>query len=192
MEMKKMNTRNIFLLILLTYLVIGCCDTNTYEVTISGLESRALLFDGDIPVVVNEENPIAKEDLVIEVLINEFETIASNEKRNTANPNRKILRAAVVPCGDDEFNYLNRIESISVEIINLDTDELMDITNQLIVVGSNETISEFIPENSPGTRDFLIELSNTDNIPNRITYEIEATLDDGVTISSIGGPINFN
>ena len=100
--------------------------------------------------------------------------------------------AAVVPCGDDEFNYLNRIESISVEIVNLDTDELMDITNQLIVVGTNETISEFIPENSPSTRDFLIELSNTDNIPNRITYEIEATLDDGETISAIGGPINFN
>lgn len=184
--------RKVILLLFLTQLIIGCCDTNTFEVTITGLETSPLLFDGNIPVVVDEESTIAKEDLVIEVLITEFETIASNEKRNTDNPNRKVLRAAVVPCGDDEFNYLNKIESISVEILDLDTDERMDITNQLIVVGTNEAISGFIPENSPGTRDFLIELSNMENIPNRITYEIEATLDDGVTISSIGWPINFN
>jgi hypothetical protein len=184
--------RKIFLLLFLTQLITGCCDTNTFEVAITGLETGALLFDGNTPVVVEEENPIAKEDWVIEVLITRFETIVSNEKRNTDNSNRKILRAAVVPCGDDEFNYLNKIESISIEILNLDTDERMDITNQLVVVGTDETISEFIKATSPGTGDFLIELSSTNNLPNRITYEIEAALDDGVTISAIGGPINFN
>lgn len=184
--------KKVILLLLMTQLIMGCCDTNTYEVTITGLETRALLFDGNIPVMVDEENPIAKEDWVIEVLITRFETLASNEKRNKDNRNRKILRAAVVPCGDDEFNYMNRIESIAVEIIDLDTDERMDITNQLIVVGSNETISELIQETSPSTGDFLIELTNTDNIPNRITYEIEASVDDGMTISAMGGPINFN
>ena len=63
----------------LTQLITGCCDTNTFEVAITGLETRALLFNENNPVVVDEETPIAKDDLGIELLINEFETVASNE-----------------------------------------------------------------------------------------------------------------
>lgn len=189
MEKKKMNIRNIVLLMLLAQLIIGCCDTNTYEVTISGLESRALIFDGNNPIVVDEQSPIDKEDLVIELLIAEFESIASSEQNRT---DATVSKAAVVPCGDDEFIYLNKIDSVKVEILNSNNNERIDITNQLFVMGTNESISEYIPENSPGTRDFLMKLSNTSNIPNRIEYVIEATLDVGTKISSTGGIINFN
>ena len=75
-----MKIRNAILLILLTQLFIGCCDTNKIEIKFSGLESRALIFDGINPVVVDEQNPIDKEDLVIELLINGFEEIASNQR----------------------------------------------------------------------------------------------------------------
>ena len=104
----------------------------------------------------------------------------------------KVLKAAVVPCGDDEFIYSNKIESVKVEILNLNNNERIDITNQLVVLGTAESISEYIPANSPGTRDYLMRLSDTSNIPNQIDYLIEATLNDGSKISSTGGTINFN
>jgi hypothetical protein len=189
MEKKKMKIKNIITFILLAQLIIGCCDTNTYEVTISGLESRALIFDGNNPVEIDEKSPIDKEDLVIELLITELESIASSEQIKT---DVKVLKAAVVPCGDDEFIYSNKIESVKVEILNLNNNERIDITNQLVVLGTAESISEYIPSNSPGTRDYLMKLSDTSNIPNQIDYLIEATLNDGSKISSTGGTINFN
>lgn len=189
MEKKKMNIRNLILLMLLSYLISGCCDSNTYEVTISGLESRALIFDGNNPVVVDEQSPIDKENLVIELLITELESIASSKQNK---PDVKVLKAAVIPCGDDEFIYSNKIDSIRVEILNSNNNERIDITNQLFVIGTSESISEYIPENSPGTRDFLMKLSSTSNIPNQIEYVIEATLDDGTKVSSTSGIINFN
>ena len=64
--MEKKKIKNIITFILLAQLIIGCCDTNTYEVTISGLESRALIFDGNNPVEIDEKAPTDKEDLVIE------------------------------------------------------------------------------------------------------------------------------
>lgn len=186
-----MKIRNTILFILLTQLFVGCCDTNKIEINFSGLETRALVFDGINPVVVDEQNPIDKDDLVIELLINGSEEMASNQRFNKNKPDVKVLKAAVVPCGDDEFIYTNKIESVKVEILNSNNNDRIDIINQLLVLGTDELISEYIPENSPGRSEFLMKLSDTSNIPDQIVYVIEATLNDGIKISSTGGIINF-
>jgi hypothetical protein len=89
--------------------------------------------------------------------------------------------------------FKNRIERIKVEVLDSNTNnERIDITNQVVIQGTRQSIAEYLSDNNPGLRGFLIELSDTRNIPDRIEYFIEATLDDGLRISSTGGIINFN
>jgi hypothetical protein len=62
----------------------------------------------------------------------------------------------------------------------------------MVIQGTQQSIQEYLLENNPGIRGFAIEFSDTANLPDRITYAIEATLDDGQTIRTSGGTINFN
>lgn len=188
----KKRSSNVFLLIFLMQLMVACCDEETYEVTITGMESRALISDGIDFIEFDTQNPIDKEELIIEVLITEVEEISSNEpfkKEKTAAP---VLEAAVVPCEDQVVVFKNRIERIKVEVLDSNTNnERIDITNQVVIQGTRQSIAEYLSDNNPGIRGFLIEFSDTRNIPDRIEYFIEATLDDGLRISSTGGIINF-
>jgi hypothetical protein len=190
--MKKI-TGNFFLLIFLMQMLISCCGEETYEITITGMESRALISDGLNFIAFDTQKPIDKEALIIEVLITEVEEITSTEpfkKKITAAP---VLEAAVVPCEDQVVVFKNRIERIKVEVLDSNTNnERIDITNQVVIQGTRQSIAEYLSDNNPGLRGFLIELSDTRNIPDRIEYFIEATLDDGLRISSTGGIINFN
>lgn len=186
------TNRNVLLLLFLIQLITSCCNEDTYEVTITGLESRPLIVDGNNFIEFDDQTPIDKEDLIIDVLINEVEKIASSRLYKRNHRNSKVLEAAIVPCGDQIVVYKNKLESIKVEILDVNNDnERIDITNQLVIQGSQISISEYISENNQGIRSFFIAFSDTNNIPDRIEYIIEATLDDGLTISSSGGIINF-
>jgi hypothetical protein len=167
-------------------MIHGCCDTRTYGISVSGIGSRAFTFDGNIPVIVNEQDPIEKEELVIELQIVEAQSTAFSEPLHT---NKNVLQAAVVPCADDEFFYLNKIDSIRVDMIS--AGNTTDITHQFIVLGTNEPISSYIPANSPGESNYLMQLSDTSGIPNQISYTLKVTLDDGSELSTMGGTIAF-
>jgi hypothetical protein len=157
------------------------------------MESRALVLDGNNYKEFDVESPINKEDLLIEVLIIETERITSIEQSGESPKERKVVRAAVVPCGDQIVLFKNRIESFKVEITDPDNNSTsLDITEQLQVEGTDQSISEYIAENSPGIRGFLLEFSDISNIPDRIQYYLEATLDDGTKVSSEGRVVNFN
>ncbi|NQZ78593.1 MAG: hypothetical protein HRT61_21140, partial [Ekhidna sp.] len=136
---KGMIKKKLYLLVPLIFSLVGCCDSDTYEVSISGLSTRALAFDGINAIEVEEENPIDKEDLVIELLVLENEKVASNDQ----SKEYQIVNAAVVPCADDEFIYINRIVDIKVESIE-SNGERINLTNQLIILGSEDLVSAYI------------------------------------------------
>lgn len=171
----------------------ACCKEKTYEVTITGMESRPLIADGDQFVEFDSQTSISKEALIIEVLIQEEEVIVLNalDKKNPGNI--PVLEAAVVPCEDQIVVFTNQLTGIKVEVLDTDNGNArIDVTNQLIIEGSQTAISDYIAENTTGIGGFYMVFANTSNLPNRITYEIEATLDNGGSITASGGVINFN
>ncbi len=188
-----MKNRNVIPTALMALLMIACCREETYEVIITGIESRVLTLDGVNFIEYDMQTPIDKEDLIIEITLNEVERIASSEHFKNKKTDAQVLKAAVVPCGDQIVIYKNRLESVKVEVLDSDNnDARIDITSQVIIQGTQKSISEYISENNPGIRGFLIELSDISNIPDRIEYEIEATLNDGTKINASNGIIAFN
>ncbi|WP_157594978.1 hypothetical protein [Psychroflexus tropicus] len=103
------------------------------------------------------------------------------------------MQAAVVPCEDQVFIDTNKIETIKVELIDIDNNnERIDVTNQIVIVDSQQSISEILSESNGRLSDFQIEFSDLSGIPNHIIYEIEAVLDDESKINTRGGIVKFN
>ncbi len=179
---------------ILISLMTACCPVETIEIFITDMETRALILDGINYVEFDQENPIDKEDLIIEVAFIEDEFIVSNTPLQKSTEDLEVLEAAVVPCGEDELVFKSSIESLRVEVLDPDNENVRtDITNQLVMQGeSQQSIPDYISENNPGIRNLLFELSDTSNIPNRIIYDVEVTLDDGLQLNSSGGIISFN
>lgn len=192
---QKMIRKNLYLIFLFLGLITfySCCNEETVEVTITGIETRALILDGNNLIDVDAQNSINKEDLIMEVQILETEVIASLNKFQKKSSDSNVLESAVVPCGDQIFIYKNRIESIRVDILDVDNNnQRIDVTNQLVIRGSQQTISEFLSENNEGLRDFYLMFADVSNIPGRIEYDINVTLSDGLTYSVTEGIINVN
>jgi hypothetical protein len=62
----------------------------------------------------------------------------------------------------------------------------------MVVQGTDSSLSEAIAQSEGLLTDFLIGFSDTSNIPDRIVYVIESTLDDGTVLESRDGIISFN
>jgi hypothetical protein len=178
--------------ILILPLLISCCDETTYILSITDLESRALVSQGSSTIEYDGQSTIDKEDFIIGVEVIIQENIASNEVNHTKGGRPQFVQAAVVPCEDQVFINTNTIETIKVELINVDDNERVDVTNQVVIVGSQQPISEILSETDGRISDFQIEFSDLTGIPNHINYEIEAVLDDGSIISTRGGIVKFN
>lgn len=189
-----MKIRHVLLMIVLAQLMMACCNEPTYLITITGIESRALIFDEENQAIeFDPQKPIGKDELLLEIRFIEREEIASTESGSTKRGSEKIQQAAIVPCGDQIVIYTNNLESIKVEALHADNDfERIDVTDQLLVEGTQNSISDYIAQNPQGSGGFFVQFSDTSNLPDRIEYLIEATLDDGTKISTKGGLILFN
>ncbi|SDG82079.1 hypothetical protein [Psychroflexus sediminis] len=189
----KPQALNVFAVILMPPLLMSCCDETTYFLSITDLESRVLVSEGSTTIEYDGQNTIDKEDFIIEVDVISIENIALNEENNIQNDRPEFIYAAVVPCEDQILINTNKIETIKVELIDVDNNnERLDVTSQMQIVGAQQPISEFISETNGNIGGFQIEFSDTTGIPNTIDYEIEATLDDGSTINTRGGVVRFN
>lgn len=176
-------------------LMTACCNTDTYEITITDMESRPLVVDPNTGFAVefDLQNPIDKEALLLEIRFIEFERITSNNSLSKDRNEQQVLDAAVVPCEDQIVVYNNRVLSMKVEVLDPDNQNVRtDITDQVVIEGSQTLLSDYIAQNGPDLGRLVIELSDTANIPDRISYVVEAVLDDGITITTSGGIINFN
>lgn len=189
----KKKIQFVFFLIFGSQCMIACCDEETFEVRITGMESRALILDGINAVEVNSQNPIDKEDLILEASFIEVQELVTTGPSKQNKKEVEVMEAAVVPCSDPTFIYKNNIVSVKVEVLDVDNGNARtDITNQMVIQGTQLSIADYIAQSNPGIRNLLVQVADVTNIPNRIEYTIEATLDDGLILSSGGGIINFN
>ncbi|MAD96360.1 MAG: hypothetical protein CMB99_03440 [Flavobacteriaceae bacterium] len=194
--MKTTRTTNRLKKILLFFICIplltACCSEEVYRVSITGLQTRSLLLDGNRFVDFDKQNPIDKEDLLLEVTINELEELTLNERQEKLRKPRVQL-AAVVPCPDPQFIYTHQIENVRVTLFDLDNNNnAIDVTSNIIIYGSQQSLADYISENPVGLRDLLLDFSNTTSLPNRMNYLVKATLDDGTTVEVTGDEISFN
>lgn len=122
-----------------------------------------------------------------------IENIALNEESNVKTDRPEFIYAAKVPCEDYISINTNKIETIKLELIDIENNnERFEVTSQMQIVDSQISISEFISQTDGNISGFQIEFSDTTGIPNAIDYEIEASLDDGSTITTRGGVVRFN
>ncbi len=176
-------------------LMTACCNEDTYELTITGVETRAFILDeNNARYEFDRQDPIDKSDLILAIEFTEVEEITSNQVLDKERTGVRVMDAAVVPyCEDQVLIYKNSVERVKIEIIDTENNNTkMDITDQFVVIGSQVSISQYISENIPGLRGFEVTLTDIRNIPDRIEYEIEVTLDDGSQVLASGGEIRFN
>ena len=184
----KRKVSHVFVLIFAVQLLTACCDDETIEITITGMESRALTLDGFRFVEIDNQTPINKEDLILEVLFTQVQGVAS-----CACHQKQVLTAAVVPSCDPEIVYTQSIETFTVALLDVDNNNArIDITDRVVIEGTQLSVFDFIANSSPAIENLLLELSDTNNLPNRVTYVVEASLSDGTEISTTGGIIQFN
>ena len=189
----KKKIKNLLLLSLLIICVSACCDTDTYELSISGVESRALIQQDNNFVEFDLQNPINREDFFIEIQLTETETIVNNTLSKQKESDITVLEAAVVPCEDQVLVYKNYLESIRVDLIDVDNGNTsMDITDQLLLAGTDQYLIDNITGAPPGVSGYLVDLSQVISIPDRISYSIEVTTDDGLVFTTTSGIIQFN
>ena len=189
----KKKIKNVPILLLLIACLIACCDTDNYEVTVTGVESRALILQDNSYVEFDEQNPINREDFFIEVRFTETEVIVSNTLSKQEDSDITVLEGAVVPCEDQFVEFINQVESIRVDLIDVDNgNSSSDITDQLLVQATQQSVADYVSEFGPGIGGFLIDLSQVTSIPDRIRYSIEVTTDDSQVFTTTSGIIQFN
>ena len=173
--------------------MISCCDQETFEITFTGIESRTFVEENNALVEFGQQDLIDKEDLVIAVDLLETQVLISEVRFQKKQSDVQVAQAAVVPCADPEITYANRLQSIIVEVIDVENGNTrIDVSDQILVRGFNQSLTEFITLNGLGISDFELIFSDTTNIPNRIEYVVEATFEDNSVFSVTGGIINFN
>ena len=183
----------VLLVILVAPLAVACCNEETYEITISGLETRTLIPQGTSFIEYDKQNSIDKDQLFIELRFTAIEDIVLGGGGSNKIAGPAVLQPAVVPCADQDLINKNRVESIKVEVLDADNNnEGLDVTDQMVVQGTDISLLEAIAQSEGLLTDFLIGFSDTSNIPDRISYRIVATLDDGTELESSDGIINFN
>ncbi len=129
--------------------------------------------------VVNDT--VAKNTFGLGVLVN-FETIkiASNFLKLSALGFNSALAFSDCNCPGDEFVYPDPIDSFNIYIINLETEQKVDITQNFRIYSySNEliTLSEFFEQRENWHDGFQIELVEYDSMPNSGIFEVEVFLE---------------
>lgn len=110
----KSMIKKVLLGILAAPLAVACFDENTFEITISGMESRPLIAQDGSFIEVDLQNSIDKDELVLEVVFTEIEDLVSGEGKGNKKGGPGVLEAAIVPCPYQVLIYTNRVESIRV------------------------------------------------------------------------------
>jgi hypothetical protein len=171
--------------------IVSCCPDGTIENTIRGVSSRTLVLDQNIFVEVSGQDPINKEDLILEVLL----TGDQINLGSTMNELKKLgmpSAYAAIDCDDQTIVYKNQVNDISIFAVDENSADV-DITGDLVIQGTDVSIASYLSDHLLSVFDgFVVEFNNTDNLPNVASFRIEVALDDGNTVVTETNTINFN
>lgn len=171
--------------------IISCCPNETYQNTVTGVSSRTLILDGINFVEVTNQDTINKEDLLLEVLLQGSQVLSSVFKDV-----KKIgfqSSYASIDCEDFTINYINRVESIEVIAIDVSDNSEVNVTNDVVAEGTQQSLTQYILENNPSVNDgLLVDFSNTNNLPSQAEFRIRVLLNDNTVVETTTNQVNFN
>jgi len=171
--------------------IISCCPNETYQNTITGVSSRTLILDGINYVEVTNQDTIDKEDLLLEILLQGNQVLSSVLKDV-----KKIgfqSTYASIDCEEATIVYLNRVAGIEVIAIDVNDNSEVDVTNDLVAEGTQQTLAEYILGNNPSVNDGLLaDFTDTSNLPSQAEFRIRLLLDDNTFVETTTNQVNFN
>jgi hypothetical protein len=190
--------QKVFIILALFYsvqLLISCCDEQSFEYTVTSASTRTLILDtnnGFSFIEVDDQQAIDKEDLIIEVLFQgNIVQVA-----DVVHEMRKVgiqSTYAAIDCEDPTIIYNNRVQSI--EVIAIDVNNLeTDVTNDLVIQGSQQSIADYISESFviSVADGIIVEFNDVSNLQSQAVFRIRATLDDNTVIETTTNQVNFN
>ena len=185
------KTINLLLVILMIQLASACCESS-YGTT-TAIESRFFILDGIDILEFDQQNTIIKDNLLIQVVVNyQYETACNNDRKKKIGE-VEVLTASVTPFCNPETTYLDKIESIKVEALDLENENTsIDITNQVDSYYDEISISEYFSQDVSGITNVFLKLSDSSNVPDHSEFLIEITLDNGLKLDSSAGVVKFN
>ncbi len=187
---KKITT--VFIVLFGLQFATSCCPNHTLEYTVTGVTSRNLILNGIHFVEVDGQTSINKEDLLLEVLFTGTESKIGSILNEISKVGIQSIYASI-DCEDVTVVYKNKIQSIAIFVRDLANNGIeTEITNDLVIEGSQKTIADYIRENNPNVHDgILIDFKNTNNLPNQAEFIIRTFLDDSRIIETTTNRVNF-
>lgn len=172
-------------------LIVSCCPEETIENTIRDVSFTPFILEDNRFVEVTESDMIDKEDLLLDIILRGDQINVASLKKELSKLGTQSAHASI-DCDDPTFIFKNRINSI--EIFAVDTNNAdTEITGDLVIMGSNQSITDYVSENLLTVFDsFSGDFSNTNNLPATASFRIELFLDDGMTVITETNQINFN
>ncbi|OBQ55959.1 hypothetical protein JJL45_05940 [Tamlana sp. s12] len=97
-------------------------------------------------------------------------------------------------CPMDEYITLDPISSIKINVVNLETQEITDVTDNFTTYnynGEQLTISELFEIREDWMDGFQVDMSEYDNIPDRSLFTVIISLESGAEIVNQTQEITF-
>lgn len=172
-------------------MIVSCCPMETFEHVIRGATSRTLVLEENRFTEISGQDPINKEDLILEVLLQGDRLNISSLMHEFKKLGPQSAYAAI-DCEEPTIVFRNRLDRVEIFAVDINNAEV-DITGDLVMQGSDQSINEYVSENLLSIFDgFLVEFNNVDNLPAVASFKIQLFLDDGGVIEIETNAINFN
>lgn len=172
----------------------NCDPAKTFERTDNGIELKAWNISG----LQNEEisNPINKNSIGLSISIESElnQIVSSKSKLNFRAFGFASAYALSCDCDPDIFINVDPIESILITVVDTETKEIRNITNNFTTYSFNYkelTIRELF-EVKPDWHDgFQLDLTKYDNIPDASIFIVKIILQSGIELVEQTQEINF-
>ena len=172
-------------------LIIACCPNDVLQQTINSVFTRPLVLVGNRFVEVSSQEFIDKEDLLLEVVLDGNQINIGGLPKELKKFSFQSSYASI-DCDEPSIVYANRVSRIEILVVDTNNAE-SDITSDFVIEESGQSIADYLSENTVGIFDgFLLDLENTDNVPDSASFKTRVFLDDGNMVVTETNRINFN
>ncbi len=188
---------SIFLIYLVQFLATSCipCDceaSKTFERIYNGLGLKAWDTSGfqsmEVSDVVNKNSF----GLTISVEFELNQVAYSKPKLDLSSFG--FASAYACSCPVDEYINIDPIDAIKISVINVENQEIIDVTDNFTTYGYNGeqlTIRELFENKADWHDGFQIDMTDYDNIPNSSIFAVKIFLESGTELTEQTQEINF-
>jgi hypothetical protein len=168
-----------------------CPESKVYELTYNDVKVESWNTSGFENIKIEEGDTINKCSFGLTIFV-------QSETKEIVECKTKIKPFGMEPvmalsCVEDEYIYTNRIESIEIFVIDVETSEMDTITNNFssyTYYGERITLTDLLEADLEKDY-FRLDLIECENIPNASIFKVNVHLDSGNTLSRQTEQINF-